>query len=163
MPTGAREVRCIRYHQPPSKPTNPTRRPSANRQRASLGNLTCEQEDGEVSFLLDRTTPIPCTRQSTVDATASVVEVIRSRAVKPMPEEVGEDFLDETIDGTELLFDKSVNARAIFQAGDLAEGGGDGKEDTVDLGVLVDEHQGIWNVVVAFGWLDGTCIGTKGA
>jgi len=68
-----------------------------------------------------------------------------------MPEKVREDFLDETINGTELLFDKSVDAWAIFQARDLAEGGGDGKEDAVDLGILVDEHQGIWNVVVAFG------------
>ena len=68
-----------------------------------------------------------------------------------MPEEVREDFFDQTIDGTELLFDKPVNPWTIFQSGDLTEGGGDGEEDTVDLGILVDEHQGIRNVVVAFG------------
>ena len=68
-----------------------------------------------------------------------------------MPEEVCEDFLDETIDGTELLFDKSVNAWAIFQGWDLAEGGGDGKKNAVDLGILVDEHQGVRDVVVTFG------------
>jgi len=68
-----------------------------------------------------------------------------------MPEEVREDFLDETIDGTELLFDKSMNPWTIFQRRDLAEGGRDGKEDAVDLGILVDEHQGVRNIVVAFG------------
>ena len=68
-----------------------------------------------------------------------------------MPKEIREDFFDETIDGTELLFDKPVNPWTIFQGGDLTEGGCDGKEDTVDLGILVDEHQGIRNVVVAFG------------
>jgi hypothetical protein len=67
-----------------------------------------------------------------------------------MPEEVREDFFDETIDGTELLFDKSVNGRGIFEGGDLTEGGGDGKEDAVDLGILVDEHQGVRNVVITF-------------
>lgn len=68
-----------------------------------------------------------------------------------MSEEVREDFFDQTIDGTELLLDKPVNSRAILEGWDLTEGGGDGKEDTVDLGVLVDEHQSIRNVVVAFG------------
>ena len=115
-----------------------------------LGDLTSKQEDGEVSFLLDRTAPIPGARQPTVDATASVVEVISPRTVKTMPEEVREYFFDKTIDGTELLFDKSVNTWAIFQGGNLVESGGDGKEDAVDLGVLVDEHQGVRNVVVTF-------------
>jgi hypothetical protein len=44
-----------------------------------------------------------------------------------MPEEVREDFFDETINGTELLFDKPVNGWAILECGDLTEGGGDGK------------------------------------
>ena len=155
------QVHCITYHHPPSNPTNPTTRSSANRWYTVLGNLTCKQEDGEVSFLLDRTTPVPGACQSTVNATASVVEVIRSRTIKSVPEEVREDFLDETIDGTELLFDKSVNAWAILQGGDLTEGGGDREEDAVDLGVLVDEHQGVRNVVVTFEWSDKTRVGTK--
>jgi len=71
-----------------------------------------------------------------------------------MPEEVCEDFLDETIDGTELLFDKPVNGWAILEGGDLTEGGSDGKEDAVDLGILVDEHQGVWNVMITFKQLD---------
>ena len=68
-----------------------------------------------------------------------------------MPEEIREDFFDESIHGTELLFDKPADRWTLFEGGDLTEGGGDGKEDTVDLGILVDEHQGIRNVVVTFG------------
>ena len=44
-----------------------------------------------------------------------------------MPEEVREDFFDETIDRTELLFDKSVNGWAILEGGNLTEGGRDRK------------------------------------
>jgi hypothetical protein len=68
-----------------------------------------------------------------------------------MPEEVREYFFDQTIDGTELLFDQPVNTWAILEIWNLAESGGDGKEDAVDLGILVDEHQGVWDVVVTFG------------
>ena len=68
-----------------------------------------------------------------------------------MPEEVGEDLFDQTIDGTELLFDKPVNPWVILEIWNLAESGGNGKEDTVDLGILVDEHQGVRDVVVTFG------------
>ena len=68
-----------------------------------------------------------------------------------MPEKVCKDLFDETIEGTEFLFDESLNGWAILQGGDLTEGGGDGKEDAVDLGILVDEHQSIRNVVVTFG------------
>ena len=67
-----------------------------------------------------------------------------------MPEEVRENFFDETIDRTELLFDESMNAWVILQAGDLAKGGGDGKEDAVDLRVLVDEHQSVRDIMVTF-------------
>jgi len=111
-------------------------------------NKSCKQEDGKVSFPLDRATPIPGARQPAIDTAASVVEVIRSRAVKSMPEEVREDLFDEPIDGTELLFDKSVDGWTAFEGGDLSESGGDRKEDAVDLGIFVDEHQGIRNVVV---------------
>jgi hypothetical protein len=92
-----------------------------------IGNPTCKQEDREVSLLLDRTAPIPGARQPTIDATASIVEIVRSRTVKSMPEEVSEDFFDEAIDRTELLFDKTVNGWAVFEGGDLTEGGRDGK------------------------------------
>ena len=57
-----------------------------------------------------------------------------------MPEEVHEDFFDQTIDGTELLFDKPVNCWTILETWNLTESGGDRKEDAVDLGILVDEH-----------------------
>ena len=67
-----------------------------------------------------------------------------------MPEEVRKDFFDQTVDGTELLFDKPVNGRSILEGGYLIESGGDGKEDAVDLGILVDEHQSIRNVMVTF-------------
>jgi len=109
---------------------------------------TCKQEDGEIPLLFNRTTPIPGACQPPVDATASIVKVVRSRAVKSVPEEVCEDFFDETIDRAKLLFDESVNSWIILEAGDLTEGGGDGKEDTVDLGILVDEHQRVRDVVV---------------
>lgn len=65
-----------------------------------------------------------------------------------MPEEVYKNFLDKPIDGAELLFDESVNGWVILQAGDLTEGGGDGKEDAVDLRILIDEHQSVRDVVV---------------
>lgn len=71
-----------------------------------------------------------------------------------MPEEVREDFFDQTIDGTELLFDKPMNPWAILEVWDLAESGGDGEEDAVDLRILVDEHQGVRDVMVTFGKLD---------
>jgi len=67
-----------------------------------------------------------------------------------MPEEVREDFLDQTIDRTELLFDKSMNPWASLKVWNLAESGGDGEEDAVDLRILVDEHQGVRDVVVTF-------------
>ena len=146
-PTGMREVRCITSHHRNRRNLQGSRE---HCKRDALENLTCKQEHGEVSFLLDRTTPIPGARQPTVDTTASIVEVIRSRAVKSVPEEVREDFFDETIDGTELLFDKSVNGWALFEGRNLTESGGDWKEDAVDLGILVDEHQGVRNVVITF-------------
>jgi len=68
-----------------------------------------------------------------------------------VPEEVREDFFDETIDGTELFFDKPMNGWLILEVGYLTEGSGDRKEDPVDLGILVDEHQGIRDVVITFG------------
>ena len=68
-----------------------------------------------------------------------------------MPEEVREDFFDQTIDGTKLLFDKPVNPWAFLEIWNLTESGGDGKEDAVDLGILVDEHQCVRDVVVTFG------------
>lgn len=68
-----------------------------------------------------------------------------------MPEEVHEDFFDQTIDGTELLFDKPVNCWTILETWNLTESGGDRKEDAVDLGILVDEHQGVRDIVVTFG------------
>ena len=68
-----------------------------------------------------------------------------------MPEKVCKDLFDETIEGTELLFDESLNGWAILQGGNLTEGGSNRKEDAVDLGILVDEHQGIRNIVVTFG------------
>ena len=71
-----------------------------------------------------------------------------------MLEEVREDFFDQTVDGTELLFDKPVNCRTILEIWNLTEGGGDGEEDAVDLGILVDEHQGVRDVMVAFEELD---------
>jgi len=80
-----------------------------------------------------------------------------------MPEEVREDFFDETIDGTKLLFDKPVNGWTILEGGDLTEGGSDGKEDAVDLGILVDEHQGVRNVTITFRQLDRIHVGRKGS
>jgi len=68
-----------------------------------------------------------------------------------MPEEVREDFFDQTIDGTELLFDKPMNSWAILEVWNLTESGGDGEEDAVDLRILVDEHQGVRDVMVTFG------------
>jgi len=65
-----------------------------------------------------------------------------------MPEKVRENFFDETIDGTELLFDKPMNGWAVLEVGYLAEGSGYRKEDAVDLGIFVDEHQGVRNVVI---------------
>jgi hypothetical protein len=111
---------------------------------------TCKQENGEISFLLDGTTPIPGTRQPSVDATAGIIEVVRPRTVKPVPEEVGEDFFDKTVDGTELLFDKPMNGWVTLEIGDLTEGGGDWKEDAVNLRILVDEYQSVRNVMVTF-------------
>lgn len=107
------------YHQSPSKPTNPARIPSTHQQHRKSANLTCKQEDGEVPFLFDGTTPVPGARQPSVDATASIVKIIRSRAIKPVPEEVRENFFDKTIDGAELLFDEPMNGWLILKAGDL--------------------------------------------
>jgi hypothetical protein len=67
-----------------------------------------------------------------------------------VPEEVCENFFYETVDGAELLFYEPVNGWAVLEVGDLTEGGGDGKEDTVDLGVLVDEHQSVRDVMITF-------------
>lgn len=66
-----------------------------------------------------------------------------------MPEEVCKNFFYQAINGAELLFDQPVNGWTILQGGDLVEGGGDGEKDTVDLGILVYEHQSVRDVVVA--------------
>lgn len=71
-----------------------------------------------------------------------------------MPEEVRKDFFDQAVDGTELLFDEPVNCWIVLEIWNLAESGGDRKEDAVDLRILVDEHQGVWDVVVTFEQLD---------
>jgi hypothetical protein len=65
-------------------------------------------------------------------------------------EKVCENLFDETIDGTELLFDQSVNGWFLLEAGDLTEGGSDWKENAVYLGILVDKHQSVWDVMVTF-------------
>ena len=146
------------YHQSPSKPTNPATNSLANHQYRKPSDLTCKQEDGKISFPLDGATPIPGARQTSVDATTCIVKVVRSRAVESMPEEVRENFFDETIDRTELLFDESVNAWVILEAWDLAKGGGDGKQDAVDLRVLVDEHQSVRDIMVTFRYLGNSLV-----
>lgn len=65
-----------------------------------------------------------------------------------MSKEVCQDLFDEALDGTKFFFDESVDGWVLLEIGDLAEGGGNWKEDAVDLRVLVDEHQSVWNVVV---------------
>lgn len=74
--TGIREVYCITSHH-----RNRQILPGGCERIVNIahsGNLTCKQEDGEVSFLLDGATPIPGARQPTVDATTGIIEVIRS-------------------------------------------------------------------------------------
>lgn len=149
--TGIGEVRCVTIRHRNRRILRGSREHLAN--IAKHASLTCKQKDGEVPLLFDGTAPIPGARQPSVDATASIVKVIRPRAVEPVPEEIRKNFLDETIDGTKFLFDEPVNARVVLETGDLTEGGSDGKQDTVDLGVLVDEHQSVRDVVVTFGKL----------
>ena len=67
-----------------------------------------------------------------------------------MPKEVRKNFLDESIDRAELFLDEPVNRWVILEIGDLTEGYGDGKEDAVNLRVLVDEHQSVRDIAVAF-------------
>ena len=37
--------------------------------------------------------------------------------------------------------------------GAFANAGGDGKEDAINLGILINEHQRVRDVVVTFGWV----------
>jgi hypothetical protein len=95
-----------------------------------------EEEHREVFLLLQRLTPIPSRSESTVDTAASIVEVVRTRPVEAVPEEVTEDGAEQPILAPELARDVLVH-RWGLQRVDLGERCADGQENAVDLGVLV--------------------------
>lgn len=74
--------------------------------------------------------------------TKSKVEeyIVCTRSVKPVAEEISQNFPPQIIYGTKLIFNISVNRRLLLQRWDLSKSIADRKKDTIDLGVLVDEH-----------------------
>ena len=109
---------------------------------------TCQQEHVEISLLLQRATPIPCTCQSAIDTTSSVKEIISARAIKSMTEEVAKDLLVQILRRSKLVFDVGLQRRDGDKLVDLRQRITDRQQDAIYLGVLVDEHERVRDVVV---------------
>mmetsp|Transcript_8916 Transcript_8916/g.27446 ORF Transcript_8916/g.27446 Transcript_8916/m.27446 type:complete len:405 (-) Transcript_8916:70-1284(-) len=109
-----------------------------------------EFEEDEVGFGGDVVAPVPGRGEAAVDAGAGVVEVVGAGAVEGVAEEVGEDELFEVARGAEAAADEVADV-AVFgrEDFDAVQHGDEGPEDAGDLGVLVEEGQGVGDVVVA--------------
>ena len=103
----------------------------------------------EISLLFQGATPIPCTRQSAIDTTSSIKEVISTRAIKSVTKKVAQDLLVQILRRSKLVFNVGPQRRDRDKLGDLRERVADGQQDAIYLGVLVDEHECVGDVVVA--------------
>ena len=100
----------------------------------------------EISLLFQGATPIPCTRQSAIDTTSSIKEVISTRAIKSVTKKV---LLVQILRRCKLVFNVGPQSRDRDKLGDLRQRVADGQQDAIYLGVLVDEHERVGDVMVA--------------
>jgi hypothetical protein len=103
----------------------------------------------EIPLLLQRRAPIPSTRQPPINTTTGIEEVIRSRAIKPMSKEVSQDFLGQFLGRSILLIYIFPNTRFLGQGRDLGNGVANREQDAINLRVLVNEEEGVGDVVIA--------------
>ena len=66
---------------------------------------TCKQEDVEIPLFFNEGTPIPCASQPSIDAAPSIKEVIGTRAVKTVTEEIPEYLKNEIFSGAKFIVD----------------------------------------------------------
>ena len=111
--------------------------------------LTCQQENMEIPLLLQRITPIPRARQPPINTTTRIIEIISTRSIKPMTEKISKDLPIEIFHRSKLLFDVGPQRRYRSQFRNLREGVAYREQDTINLGVLVDEHERVGYVVIA--------------
>jgi len=111
-------------------------------------NKAGKQEHLEVLFLLERGTPIPRARESAVDATTRVEEVVGTRAIKRVPEKVSEDVEIEPVERAELGVYVSTQGRLRVYVGEFTQRRTDWEENSVNLRVLIYEHKGVWDIVI---------------
>ena len=93
----------------------------------------------EISLLFQGATPIPCTRQSAIDTTSSIKEVISTRAIKSVTKKVVQDLLVQILRRYKLVFNVGSQSRDRDKLGDLRQRVADGQQDAIYLGVLVDQ------------------------
>ena len=96
-----------------------------------------EQENREVSLLLQQRTPIPRRGQTSIDARPRVEEIVSSGPVESVLEEIPEDLSAAPFGGPEFVFDVGPEGGFGHEFGDFGDGVADGEEDAVNLGVLV--------------------------
>ena len=99
-----------------------------------------EQENREVSLLLQQRTPIPRRGQTTIDARPRVEEIVSSGPVESVLEEIPEDLSAAAFGRPEFVFDVGPEGGFGHEFGDFGDGVADGEEDAVDLRVFVCER-----------------------
>ena len=103
-------------------------------------------------FAFDFAAPVPCGGESSVDAGPGVEEVVGARAVEGVFEEVRENQFDHLLrpaeDPVDVSLDVVVPVVVVFSL-NATYHVGDRAQNPRNLRVLVNEEQGIWDIVVS--------------
>mmetsp|Transcript_5681 Transcript_5681/g.21433 ORF Transcript_5681/g.21433 Transcript_5681/m.21433 type:complete len:325 (+) Transcript_5681:30-1004(+) len=131
----------VRRGSPPiaSRPEIPAVEPRETRQR----------KHRVVRLFLNLRAPVPRARQPPVDARSRVEEVIRPGSVEGVPEKVRQDGLPALVHAPERALHVLSQTLVLAQLLHPLHHQRYGVQDPRHLGVLVDEHEGVGDVVVA--------------